>query len=128
MRNLIFITTLMISAVSWASGKDCMDDKTYPDISKAEMQKIVTAKKATIIDVNSEKSFKKARIPGAIHFAANKDNLAKVLPQDKNAPIVAYCGGKMCSAWKRAAQSACKMGYKNIRHFSEGIRGWTKKS
>jgi rhodanese-related sulfurtransferase len=32
----------------------------------------------------------------------------------------------MCTAWQRAAKAACEMGYTNIRHFSEGIKGWEK--
>jgi hypothetical protein len=31
----------------------------------------------------------------------------------------------MCEAWKKAAEQACHQGYKNIRHFKEGIQGWT---
>ena len=57
---------------------------------------------------------------------ANKGQLGKVLPKDKSAPIVAYCGGKMCTAWHKAAKAACEMGYTNIRHFSAGITGWNK--
>jgi rhodanese-related sulfurtransferase len=40
--------------------------------------------------------------------------------------IVAYCGGPACTAWKKAAQDACKLGYTNIKHFKEGISGWKK--
>lgn len=106
--------------------KDCIKYEAFTDVPADEMKKIVKAGNATIIDVNSMDSFKDARIPGARHFASNKAEFAKILPADKGAPIIAYCGGKSCTAWQSAARMACEMGYKNIRHFSEGIRGWKK--
>ena len=48
------------------------------------------------------------------------------MPADKNALIVAYCGGPKCSAYKRAADLASKLGYKNVKHMSAGISGWKK--
>ena len=53
-------------------------------------------------------------------------NLAKLLPKDKNTLVVAYCGGPGCSAYKRGAAAAEKLGYKNIKHLSAGISGWKK--
>ena len=47
-----------------------------------------------------------------------------MLPADKNALIVAYCGGPKCGAWKKAAKAAAALGYTNIKHFSGGISGW----
>ena len=124
MKFLIVALSMLISTSVFAMKKDCSDEAQYKDVSLAEMQKLSTDPKVTIIDVNSEKSFKKEKIGKAIHFGSNKTTLAKVLPKDKNAPIVAYCGGKTCGAWKKAAVAACKAGYKNIRHFSDGITGW----
>ena len=123
MKVVILVLSLVWSGVSFAKT-DCSNESNYGDVSLAEMQKITTEKSAVILDVNSRKSFTTARIGNAIHFGANKNQLAKVLPKDKSAAIVAYCGGPSCGAWKRAAVAACKMGYKNIRHFSEGITGW----
>ena len=126
MKSLIVIISLCVSSMAVAKGKKCDDFSKFTDVNATEMATIVKAKSATVIDVNSEESFKKSRIPGAIHFATNKTNFSGVLPKDKNAMIVAYCGGKSCTAWQKAAQAACEMGYKNIRHFSEGITGWKK--
>lgn len=126
MKLLVILSLVFLGTSAFAKGKDCDNYEKYGNVSKEEMTKIVTAKNATIIDVNSTKSFKKSRIPGAVHFASNKKTFDKVLPKDKNAPIVAYCGGEMCTAWQRAAEKACEMGYTNIRHFSAGITGWNK--
>lgn len=126
MKTNLIIAVLLSSSLSFAKAKNCDNFDQYKDISMTEMKTIVAKKQATIIDVNSDKSYAKNHIPKAVHFNAHKNNLAKVLPKDKNAMIVAYCGGKMCTAWQKAAQKACEMGYTNIKHFSEGITGWTK--
>ncbi len=126
MKALISLVFLFSFAQAFAKGVDCTYYSKFKDVEKGEMKNIVAAKKATIIDVNSEESFAKSNIPGSLHFASNEKNFAKVLPKDKNAMVVAYCGGKMCTAWQKAAKMACEMGYTNIRHFSEGISGWNK--
>ena len=50
----------------------------------------------------------------------------KVLPEDKNALIIAYCGNPRCTAYQAAATAAQKLGYKNVKHMSAGIAGWNK--
>ena len=96
-----------------------------PEVSLEELKSIVSKKSATIIDVNSPKSYADAHIPGAIHFEKNKVNLAKVLPADKTSLIVAYCGGPLCTAWEDAAKAVKALGYTNIKHFKGGIKTWT---
>jgi rhodanese-related sulfurtransferase len=47
-----------------------------------------------------------------------------VLPADKAALVVAYCGSPKCGAYKKAANAAVQLGYTNVKHFSGGISGW----
>jgi len=96
----------------------------FPDISITEVKSLTESKKAVVIDVNGSDSFKKGHIPGALDFEAVSGKLAKVLPEDKNTLIVAYCGGPRCKAYQAAANAAEKLGYKNIKHMSAGISGW----
>ena len=96
----------------------------FPDISIEDLKKAIEAKKVTIIDVNGAASYKKGHVPTAVDFTAVKSKLAESLPADKNALVVAYCGGPSCSAYKAAATEAEKLGYKNIKHMSAGISGW----
>ena len=96
----------------------------FPDISIADLKKAIADKKVTIIDVMGSASYKKGHVPTAIDFAAAKAGFAKSLPADKNALIVAYCGGPTCKAYQSAANAAEKLGYKNIKHMSAGISGW----
>ena len=96
----------------------------FPDISVAEVKALVKAKKAVIIDVNGSDSYAKRHVPGALDFDAIEKDLAKSLPDDKDALIIAYCGGPKCKAYQAAANAAEKLGYKNVKHMSAGISGW----
>ena len=96
----------------------------YPDISIKDLKKAIAEKNVTVIDANGTESWEKGHIPSAIDFESNSEKFAKVLPQDKNALVVAYCGGPKCMAYKQAAAAAEKLGYKNVKHLSAGISGW----
>jgi rhodanese-related sulfurtransferase len=98
----------------------------FADISPKDVLADATAKSAVIIDANSPDSYKAGHVPGALSFAAIKDNLAASLPADKNTLIIAYCGNPHCPAYLRAAKAAQKLGYTNIKHMSAGIQGWNE--
>ncbi|MEM0897672.1 MAG: rhodanese-like domain-containing protein, partial [Verrucomicrobiota bacterium] len=84
----------------------------------------IDAKEVTVVDVNGTRAYKKGHIPSAIDFQASSEDFAKLLPSDKGALIVAYCGGPKCSAYKKAAEAAADLGYTNVKHFSGGRSGW----
>ena len=96
----------------------------YPDISIKDLKVAIAEKKVTVIDVNGTDSFKAGHIPGALNYDAAGAKLAELLPKDKDALIVAYCGGPQCQAYTAAAKAAKQLGYKNIKHLSAGISGW----
>ncbi len=112
----LFAATLIAASASYAGE--------FPDISIDDLKKAIADKKVTVIDVNGSASYKNGHVPTAIDFAAVKGKLADALPKDKNALVVAYCGGPSCNAYKAAATEAEKLGYKNIKHMSAGISGW----
>ena len=99
---------------------------SYADITIKEVKKAIESNKVTLLDANGTDSYKQGHIPGAIDFESKRSELATVLPKDKNALIVAYCGGPQCSAYQAAAKAAEKLGYKNVKHLSAGISGWNK--
>ena len=115
-RLLAFLVTASV-AVSAYAGE-------FTDISVKDVNKLAESKSAVIIDVNGDDSFKAGHVPGALNFAAIKDNLATSLPKKKDALIVAYCGNPKCGAYLKAAKAAEKLGYTNIKHMSAGISGW----
>ncbi|MBL9153882.1 MAG: rhodanese-like domain-containing protein [Verrucomicrobiales bacterium] len=114
------LTTLACAVVALATSAIGGE---YPDISINELKTAIKDGKVTVIDVNGSAGYAKGHIPGAVDFRATKD-LASVLPKDKGALIVAYCGGPSCSAYKAAAEAAEKLGYTNVKHLSAGISGW----
>ena len=88
------------------------------------MKAAIEAKKATLIDVNGTDSWQKGHVPTAVNFASAKKELAKALPADKGALVIAYCGGPTCGAYAAAAKAAKELGYTNVKHMSAGISGW----
>ena len=96
----------------------------YPDVSVKELKTAIEKKQVVVIDANGTDSFKQGHIPSAIDFEANAEKLEKVLPKEKDALIVAYCGGPQCMAYQAAAKKAKALGYTNVKHLSAGISGW----
>ena len=117
MKKILGLLTAFVLATVVIAGE-------YPDLSIKELKKSIESKQVTVIDVNGTESFEKGHIPGAIDFEANEAKLASLLPKDKNALVVAYCGGPKCMAYKQAAKKAEELGYKNVKHLSAGISGW----
>lgn len=117
-RTIALFASLFAVTMAFAGEK-------FPNISHAELKQAIEDKKVVLLDVNGTDTYKEGHIPGAIDFTATKD-VAKVLPADKNALVVAYCGNEHCPAYAQAAQAARELGYKNVRHYSPGIAGWKK--
>jgi len=114
---LATLCALALSAVSLHAGD-------YPDISIAELKKAIASKKVIVIDVNGSDSYKAGHVPTALNYADIQSSLASALPKDKDALVVAYCGGPACHAYTKAADAAAKLGYSNVKHLSAGISGW----
>ena len=115
-KSLSLIAAAMLALTSFAGE--------FPDISISDLKAAIEAKKVTVFDVNGTDSWKKGHVPGALNYDSAKDKIAEILPKDKNALVVAYCGGPKCNAYQAAADAAHKLGYKNIKHMSAGIAGW----
>lgn len=118
MKKLLALALALVASAGFAAE--------FPDISIADLKSAIAEKKVTVIDVNGSNSYAAGHVPGAIDFASKGSELASALPADKNALIVAYCGGPSCSAYKKAASKAAELGYTNVKHLSAGISGWKK--
>lgn len=130
MKNILLTLVVLSGGSAFAESHkiDCKDEANYPEISYSELKDVVAKKGATVFDVNSKDSFAKIHVPTAMHFGTVEGKFASKLPKDKNALVIAYCGGPQCTAWKKAAERACSMGYTNVKHFKDGISGWEKES
>ena len=113
---LIFCAASLLAASVYAAH--------YPEITIGELKSAMASKSVTLLDANGTDSYKEGHIPGAVNFESKKAHLAKVLPKDKNALVVAYCAGPQCQGYQAAAKAAEKLGYKNVKHLTAGISGW----
>src|SRR5581483_6050694 len=113
---LALVSTMLFAASVWAAE--------FPDITIPQLKAAMASQKLVLLDANGTESWQDGHIPGAIDFSAHRADLASVLPKDKNALIVAYCGNPHCQAYVSAAKAARKLGYKNIKHLPAGIMGW----
>ncbi|MDD3178782.1 MAG: rhodanese-like domain-containing protein [Opitutaceae bacterium] len=119
LRNLaVFSLSIAVALSAFANSAN------YPAISRDELKQAIAAGSVTLIDVNGSESYAEGHLPGAIDFAVSADKLATLLPADKNTLIVAYCGGPRCQAYRQGADAAARLGYRNIRHYADGISGW----
>lgn len=118
MKKLLAILSCVLVSASFSFAGE------YPDISITEMKEAIESGKVTVLDVMGTQSYKQGHVPGAIDFKGNAKNIASLLPKDKGALIVAYCGGPACKAYQAAAKAAEELGYTNVKHMSAGISGW----
>ena len=127
MRRPLALAALAVMFVALTGAASLAEEKKatgYGDINIKDLKAAIEAKNVTIIDVNGTESYKDGHIPGAVNFEEVKDSFAKALPKDKNALVVAYCGGPTCNAYAAAAKAAKELGYTNVKHLSAGISGW----
>lgn len=116
MKSVLFALLFTVCSTAFAAE--------FADISHKDLTGAIEAKTVVVIDVNGSDSYKAGHIPTAIDFEAKEKELAKLLPADKNALIVAYCGSAQCPAWKEAATAVAKLGYTNVKHYTGGLSGW----
>src|SRR5580704_16647243 len=102
MKKLLIFAAIVFGAVTLHAGE-------YPDISITELKSAIAKKKVALIDANGTSSYKSGHIPGAINFESDEAKLAKELPKDKHALVVAYCASPTCHAYAAAAQAAQKL-------------------
>ncbi|HYC71064.1 MAG TPA: rhodanese-like domain-containing protein [Opitutaceae bacterium] len=124
-RILALFVSLAVALTAFAGG----DKKAgkIGSVSHEELKAAVASGKVVLLDVNGSQRYAQGHIPGAVDYTAVKSSLASVLPGDKDALIVAYCGGPSCGAYKEAADAALALGYKNVKHYAGGISGWEEK-
>lgn len=69
----------------------------------------------------------KGHIPGAVSIPLTDfDKKTDILPKNKAALLIFYCGGLKCKLSHKAAKKAEKMGYTNVKVFAKGYPEWLK--
>ncbi len=104
-------------------------------------QWIDSGKDMVVVDTMPyEASYKENHVPTAVQFlfpipdmnewdanetdGKTKEDYIKLLGDDKDRPIVVYCGFVKCTRSHNGATWAVKLGYKNVYRYSGGIFAW----
>jgi hypothetical protein len=98
MRRLLFATVIALAPLAACSKAEKADaskqEVKLPEISVADAAAGMEAKQVTFVDCNGAEVRKKLGIiPGAILVDDEETFAASVLPADKAAKLVFYCGG-----------------------------------
>ena len=98
MRKLLLITAIAVAPLAACSKSDKTDsskhEENLPELTVDEVAAGIEAKSLTVLDCNSDKTRKRVGVlPGAILVADEEAYPASILPTDKAAKLVFYCGG-----------------------------------
>lgn len=110
-------------------------DQKTPEISTEELRKILVEKSAMVFDARPFNEYAVSHIPGAVNVSAKSGvpislyvsdvaEIARVVQDNKAAPIVVYCNGPFCGKSKRLAEELLAAGYTNVRRYQLGIPVW----
>ncbi len=88
--------------------------------------KVPMADNVMIIDARPRRAkYDKGHIPMAVSIPDSQfDKMAGMLPADKGALLIYYCGGPACKLSHKSAAKAEAMGYSNVKVFEAGFPGW----
>ena len=102
----------------------------YPQIVDAEFvgqyAKVPMPPDAMIIDSRPHKpKYVKGHIPMAVSIPNTQfEKRSHLLPENKDALLIFYCGGLKCKLSHKSAYKAEAMGYTNVKVFAKGYPGW----
>jgi rhodanese-related sulfurtransferase len=99
-------------------------DPITPEISTAELRRILDEGKIPVLDARSPEEYALAHIPGAVnYYEKDADQLVKAYP-DRSAPLILYCNGPYCGKSKRLSEELKKKGYTSVRRYQLGVPVW----
>lgn len=80
-----------------------------------------------IIDARTYTGYFEAHIPGAIFMDDNEySKYQSIIPRDKAANIIIYCGGFFCHKSHHLAEMLANEGYSNVKVLAGGMPAWKK--
>jgi rhodanese-related sulfurtransferase len=124
----VLVTGLMMLAGAVTSGAE--EPWMYHDLVEADFviahMTIPMPDNVMIIDSRPYKPmYIKGHIPGAVSIPFTEfDQKTDLLPKDKNALLIFYCGGLECKLSHKSAKKAEALGYKNVKVFAKGFPEW----
>lgn len=84
---------------------------------------------ALIIDARPALKYNAGTVPGALNIPFQQfDAFKGLLPVDKTAQIIYFCGGFKCDLSHKSAKAARELGYTNVVTFAAGWPAWKSAS
>lgn len=105
------------------------------EVSTAELQKILAANSAIVLDARPHLEFAISHVPGALNVAAKPGvspsmyvsdvaQVGRLVEGNKAASLVLYCNGPHCGKSKRLADELLSAGYHDVKRYQLGIPVW----
>ena len=122
----IALSAVFAASAAFACEGEEMHHAAAPKkVTITEVAQLQTAKKATLLDANSNDfRAKNGVIPGAILLTSSSEYAMSELPAAKDTKLVFYCASTMCGASHGAAKKAMQAGYTDVSVLPDGLKGW----
>lgn len=128
---VLSLSSFTVPSALWGQSSLTISDATLgeanpitPEISTAELRKIIAEGKTPVLDVRSAQEYAIAHIPGSVnHYEKEVEQITKAYPQ-RNSPLVLYCNGPYCGKSKRLSEELLKQGYAHVRRYQLGLPVW----
>jgi len=96
-------------------------------ITRLELESLVDDGDVILVDALPASYYDQAHLPGAVNLVEGEvDVQALQLLPDKEAAIVTYCSNSACGNSQAVADRLERLGYTNVRKYSEGIQDWVE--
>lgn len=129
-----FALFLLLAVMAFACvAEEAAEDKTpfepYKNIVDADFvaqHAVIPIKKdVLIIDSRPSRKYDKGHIVPSINISDSQfDKHTDMLPEDKSATLIFYCGGLKCPLSHKSARKAEALGYTNAHVYAAGFPDW----
>jgi rhodanese-related sulfurtransferase len=141
MRNVLVAALAASAVLTWsaylaaqARGPSSAADTTH-EITTQELEQILAARSATVLDVRPHREYAISHIPGAANVAAKPGvtksmylsdvaEIDRLVKGNKSTPLILYCNGVHCGKSKRLAAELFDAGFTSVRRYQLGIPMW----
>lgn len=128
----LFATLSSAPAALSAEAKTETPDWFFHDIVKVDFVKQhITVPMPEDVMIIDARPFKPKHIKGHIPMSVSMpntkfDKMTDILPENKDALLIFYCGGLKCKLSHKSARKAEALGYTNVKVFADGHPAWIK--
>ena len=107
-------------------GEPGSESSALSGISVKKVHKMIENKNNfTLIDTRPVEEYTLSHLPTALSIPTCEMNtFIDRLPEEKDQPLIFYCGWPGCIMGTRASDAAVQAGYENVKVMTKGIAGW----